>query len=151
MRESESTQMPPGALWLGYAGLVPFVFGLAALLFGATPAQELVGKRVFVGYSAVILAFLGGVRWGAALSQPQFKPLLLAVGPSLIAFGALLLDPPLALIFLTVSFAVVGAADVLKRTTPQWPHWFALLRMRLSVAVVALHLLMLYLLHARGY
>ncbi len=142
--------IPPSAQWLGLAGLVPFVAGLFAVMFGSTPAQHLAGERIFLYYAATILAFLGGVRWGAALASPTWRALLLAVAPSLIAFGALLLDPGPALLVFGVTFAVVGAADAGRRSTPLWPDWYRRLRIMLSVGVVTLHGLMGWALHVRS-
>jgi hypothetical protein len=147
---SADPRIPAPALWLGFAGLVPFAAGLFALMFGETPAQHLAGERLFVSYSATILAFLGGVRWGAALAQPSWRNLLLAVAPSLIAFGALMLDRGAALVALAITFAVIGAADALRRVTPAWPAWYRRLRLMLTVGVVTLHGLMLYALDVRG-
>lgn len=147
---AETPPIPRPAWWLGLAGLIPFLAGLAILLFGATPAQRLVGERLFVYYSATILAFLGGVRWGAALASPSWRALSLAVAPSLIAFGALLLDRRAAVVVLGLTFAVVGAADVARRASPSWPAWYRRLRLTLTVGVVALHVLMLHALAVHG-
>jgi hypothetical protein len=145
-----SERIPPPALWLGLVGLLPFVAGLFALMFGTTPAQHLVGERLFLYYAATILAFLGGVRWGAALADPTWRSLSLAVAPSLIAFGALLLDIRPALVVLAATFVVVGAADAGRRATIGWPAWYRRLRIMLTVGVVALHGLMLHALYVRG-
>lgn len=145
-----SERIPQPALWLGLAGLLPFIAGLFAVMFGATPAQHLAGERMFLYYAATVLAFLGGVRWGAALASPTWRALLLAVAPSLIAFGALLLDPGPALLALGATFAAVGAADAGRRSTELWPSWYRRLRIMLSVGVVTLHALMGWALHVRG-
>lgn len=149
MNSDLSDRIPTPAFWLGLAGLLPFIAGLLAVMFGATPAQHLVGERIFLFYGATILAFLGGVRWGAALSRPTWRALSLAVAPSLIAFGALLLDRGPALAALGATFAVVGVADAARRATVEWPGWYRRLRVMLSVGVVTLHLLMAWALHVR--
>lgn len=125
--------------WLGAAGLVPFLLALLLAFFGRTPEQRELGARAFVLYSGVILSFLGGIRWGAALPAPSFRLLALAVGPSLLAFGALLLPLAPAVVILGVSFAVVGLVDSTRGAHALWPQWFKQLRMRLSIAVVCLH------------
>ena len=57
---------------LGYAGLIPFV-GLAALiLYGVNTADYLL-----LSYSALILSFLGGVVWMAALQSSKHWTLVL--------------------------------------------------------------------------
>jgi len=139
----QSRQIPASAAWLGGTGVIPFLIAAAGALVAADGVLRGLALQAFVAYSAVILSFLGGVRWGAALSDAGWKPLALSVAPSLIAFGALLLDPVRAILPLTLVYAVIGASDALRRASPQWPAWFATLRARLSGAVVAIHLALL--------
>jgi hypothetical protein len=127
------------ANWLGAAGVVPFLLALLLAFFGRTPEQRELGARAFVLYSGIILSFLGGIRWGAALPAPSLRLLALAVSPSLLAFGALLLPLAPAVVILAVSFAVVGLVDSTRGAHALWPQWFKQLRMRLSIAVVCLH------------
>ena len=130
---------PSAPNWLGMLGVLPFLLALLLAFFGKTPEQRELGARVFVLYSGIILSFLGGIRWGAALPSPSFRLLALAVGPSLLAFGSLLLPLATAVVVLAVSFAVVGLVDSTRGTHALWPQWFKDLRLRLSVAVVFLH------------
>ena len=61
--------LPPLALILGIAGIIPFaVFSIASV--GESPGSALTATRGLVGYGAVILAFLGGVHWGFTLYVP---------------------------------------------------------------------------------
>lgn len=99
--------------------------------------------RAFIAYSAVILAFLGGVRWGAALGDAQWRPLMLSVLPSLIACACLLIAPLDAIKILAAVYGVIGFFDVMRRPAPEWPAWFMKLRARLSGAVVVIHLALL--------
>ncbi len=135
-----SREIPAAAGWLGGAGVVPFI----ALAIAAAAAPDAVWRelalRAFVAYSAVILSFLGGIRWGAALGNADTRRLATSVAPSLLAFGCLLLPSADALKVLALLFAVVGIFDVMKRPTPEWPAWFMRLRARLSGAVVVVHL-----------
>lgn len=64
--ETDDRSIPPMALWLGLLGLIPFI-GLTALYvlqmenrIGWTPGYA---RDVLVSYGAIILAFLGGIRW----------------------------------------------------------------------------------------
>ena len=125
--------------WLGGLGVLPFLMALLLAFFGKTPEQRELGARAFVLYSGIILSFLGGIRWGAALPSPSFRLLALAVGPSLLAFGSLLLPLAPAVVILALSFAVVGLVDSTRGAHALWPLWFKTLRLRLSVAVVFLH------------
>lgn len=81
---------------LGAAGVIPFVGAGALLAFGP---PTLAGPALLwlVAYAAVILSFLGGVRWGAEIArseQPRFSVLALSVLPSLA--GWVLLAVPFA-------------------------------------------------------
>ena len=83
--------LPPLALLLGAAGLIPFaVCGYGALTYDGDRAAA-----ALAAYGAVILAFLGGVHWGFALPEPSGRAerarLALGVIPSLIGWVALLL------------------------------------------------------------
>ena len=138
-----SRQIPSSAAWLGGAGVIPFVLAAAGAVVVADGAWRALALQAFVAYSAVILSFLGGVRWGAALSDAAWRALALAVAPSLIAFGALLIEPVRAVQVLALVYAVIGVFDALRRPSPEWPAWFSKLRARLSGAVVVVHVALL--------
>lgn len=75
----------PYSKLLGYCGLLPFL-GLPLLSFleGLSP---LLSQTLFIQYSAVILAFLGGVHWSDALSRTFSKmQMSVAMLPSLLAW-----------------------------------------------------------------
>lgn len=123
---------------LGAAGLIPFILPLATFVTGWHRPLSL---TAFEAYSAVILSFLGGIRWGAAvhLEQDARRELLIAVSASLWAFLALAWpDARVSLALLTAGFVAMGLADGL-RPGPTVPDWMTRLRVRLSIAVVALH------------
>lgn len=136
-------EIPLAPWWLGVAGLVPFAAAALIFLFGRLPEQRQIGLQIFHYYSAIILSFLGGVRWGAALVLPSFRLLFSAVMPSLIAAGCLLIPAANAVPILAVTYFIVGYVDCLRGTHALWPQWFKRLRLMLSVAVVAMHLIIL--------
>jgi hypothetical protein len=86
--------LPPIAIALGAAGLVPFMLlGLGAV--GANADRSFGAAEALVGYGAVILAFLGGVHWGFTLSETGDQTavrarLALGVVPSLVGWLAIL-------------------------------------------------------------
>lgn len=134
-----SREIPTSVAWLGALGVVPFaVFALSAMLSDVPSVRELM-LLAFVAYSAATLAFLGGIRWGAALTEPSWRALILAVMPMLWAVGCLLILPPDAVKVLALLYAVMGIFDVMRRPAPEWPAWFMQLRARLSGAVVVIH------------
>lgn len=140
--------IPPAALWLGMAGALPFVaLATAAWLPGPAPGAPL--SFALIAYGAVILSFLGGVRWGLAIAGygagaddgPSWKRLGLAVAPSLIAWFSLLIAAPAGLLTLAAAFAAMLAIDRRAGAAGAMPAWYAALRLPLSLVVVAALLL----------
>src|SRR5436305_1221239 len=65
--------LPPIAMLLGIAGLIPFVVcGLGALAAPRPDAER--SLWALIAYGAVILAFLGGVHWGFGLDEAASPP-----------------------------------------------------------------------------
>ena len=65
--------LPPLAIILGAAGVIPFVlFGFAAV--GGAPDPALRATQALVGYGAVIMSFLGAVHWGFMLGEREEEP-----------------------------------------------------------------------------
>lgn len=83
------TPLPPPVRLLGLAGIAP---QLACLALALTDAGGFAGQAG-LAYAALILSFLGGLWWMAALiaGLRDAVPYVLAVLPSLIGWGALLL------------------------------------------------------------
>lgn len=109
---------------LGLTGLVPFVAGAA--VFGWGPPR-LGGPALLalLTYAAVILSFLGGVRWGQEMGGRDPRPLTFvgAVLPSLAAWGLLAapgLDPSRQLGGFILAFVAQWAWDVRSRSAPAW-------------------------------
>lgn len=141
--DSDDRSIPPMALWLGLLGLIPFI-GLTALYalqmenrIGWTPGYA---RDVLVSYGAIILAFLGGIRWGVALkhgnSAHAVRMFILSVVVPLAAWVALFLPKPHDITWLIAIFLVVGVADVALVTKGHAPRWFGTLRTILTVGVV---------------
>jgi hypothetical protein len=125
---------------LGFAGLIPFfLMMLGVWLADAAWLHDFI--RGQLAYGIVILSFLGGLHWGAAmlskeLSLPDTKKALLwGVTPSLIAWSATLCGG-FGFAVLMAGFIAAWQAD--KRLFPcyEMPSWLLALRLRLTVAVV---------------
>lgn len=134
---------PVVAVRLGYAGLLPFVFGSVYLCLAALPGAELpfagtVADATAV-YGAVILSFLGGVRWGIAMAGRQrgLREFVYSVLPSLVGWVAALLPPAAAMAVLAAGFLMQGGGDQRAAANGSLPLWYAALRRRLSAAVTA--------------
>jgi hypothetical protein len=91
-RALQSSRAVPIALWLGYAGLIPFVAG-AALAWLVQPELRPFTAAALSAYAAVIVSFLGGIHWGIGFRDGTPWLFLWGVVPSLVAAAALMLSP----------------------------------------------------------
>jgi hypothetical protein len=126
---------------LALAGFVPFAV-LAFWLYGIAPDHPWRQGTIVVltAYGAVILSFLGGLRWGIALGDrdgESRRDLMLGVVPPLVGWSAMLMPPPLTFVLLAVAFAAQGAWDSVTLTSEAVPAWFRRLRIQMTVLVVA--------------
>lgn len=142
----QSASIPRPALILGLGGLLPFfVTAIAALVLdNADPSSTTTSEsavKALGAYGAVILSFLGGVRWGKLLDEPdqlrQWLPLTLSVAPSLIAWPALLLPDTPMLMLLMAGFVIQYALDRAAVRHNHLPVWFGRLRLMLTCGAVA--------------
>ena len=125
---------------LGFAGLIPFFLMMAGTWL-ADPSWLNDVVRGQLAYGIVILSFLGGVHWGAAmmcsdLSLADTKlALLWGVTPSLIAWSATLFG---GFGFAVLMAGFIAALQVDKQLFARYgmPPWLMGLRWRLTVAVV---------------
>jgi hypothetical protein len=130
--------IPRIALWLGYAGLVPFV--ASALALWAAP-ERLHGFVLYslLTYSAVILSFMGAIHWGLAMrEQGVSSPLQLglSVVPSLVGWVALALAPMTSFAVLIIAFVALYTADMCAAHLGLAPSWYPRLRLPLTVIAV---------------
>lgn len=130
--------IPTVPLVLGLSGLVPFwalAFGLGAT--GLRPWDSAALDFALVTYAAVILSFLGGIRWGLAVARSEQQDAavhyFISIVPALIAWALLILPEPLRLGCLGGLALVLGPFD--QRLVPAGlaPPWFGRLRLILSV------------------
>ena len=137
---------PRPALILGFAGLLPFVWGALTVLFPplGAPLAELAGGRfvgvpVLIGYGTVILCFMGGVLWGFATRAEaalQWRAYAVSVLPPLWAFLAVGGTPAASLSALLVGFFGTLSLDL---QFGQWkliPRWWIGLRVVLTLVVL---------------
>ena len=129
--------IPKVPLCLGLAGLIPFwalAIGLGQT--GLRPWDSGALDSALVTYAAVIISFLGGIRWGLAVarSDRQDAPVhyIVSIIPSLVAWGLLILPEPKRLLCLGVLALLLGPID--QRLVPAGfaPPWFGQLRLILS-------------------
>jgi hypothetical protein len=137
--------IPRSALSLGLAGLLPF-WGLAISIIVLDTPMKYFAMQAVIAYGAVILSFLGGIHWGlAAMNERHANWLSLGWGvtPSLIAWGALFLQPSLGLILLVIGFLAAAIIDFRIFASSIDNAWFGKLRTVLSIGTITALLLTL--------
>jgi hypothetical protein len=135
-----SHSIPAPALALGLAGLIPFVAGAAALWVTLPVLTPNLGLRLIIAYGAIILSFLGGIRWGTAIgpydTRRQGLEFSASVLGSLAGFAAIFIPPVPALTLLITGFLMQGLWDVVSVEAGRLPPWFGKLRMLLTAGAV---------------
>lgn len=127
-------------LWtLGLLGLVPFVVPTLLLLYaGRTFIAFDMLVTALGGYSAVILSFLGGIRWGSSLMTAASGrgTLILSILPALFGWIFLFLPAPWIFAAFALGFLLQGIWDVFAIRRGAMPVYFRKLRVTLTVVVV---------------
>lgn len=127
------------ALILTAAGAIPFLgFSVATATLEA-PTNATAGLWLQT-YAAVILSFLGGIRWGVSLGEgpPDSTTLLLSVLPALLGWVIL----PFAIILQPAAYWYLAlAALFLAQLAWDWssaslPAWFKPMRLGATVAAM---------------
>lgn len=128
------------------AGLVPF-FGLGYYIFEGLSAPITPDKALlaFKSYSAVILAFLGGIHWGLALKIDRVGPMSLYVSSvlmSLIAWLSLTLDhSENTLLALVIGYGLILMIDNWLFQSKVIQLWFLKTRLVATILVIVVHLI----------
>ena len=133
-------RIPPSALALGLGGLVPFVAGALALWVPLPLLSPGLGLKLIISYGAIILSFLGGIRWGTAIGpydggRMSFEFSASVLG-SLAGLAAVFLPPVPALTLLVAGFLLQSLWDVNSVESGRLPGWFGKLRMVLTAGAV---------------
>ena len=131
--------VPRPALWLGLAGLLPFLWGALTVhipLLGAVLGPRFIGADLLTGYGIVILAFMSGVIWGFATradGTPAATLYALSVLPALWAFFL----GPVSLWALALGFVALLGIDAWAARNGLAPQWWMSLRLLLTGVVTA--------------
>ena len=139
-----TTKTPATAVWLGTAGLIPFVTGALYLTLGPLIYAQVVFNAL-IGYGAIILSFMGAVHWGLALRATESEApgywFCVSVVPSLVGWAAVLValfgGHLIALILLAAGFIGVYLLDLSSISQGIAPPWYRKLRLPLTVVVVS--------------
>lgn len=126
--------IPTAPLALGLAGLVPFWgLALALLVHSALGLATVRLDSALASYAAIIVSFLGGIRWGFAVRDTEeITPFAISVVPSLVAWAALAAPEPWRLVILGLVALALGPIDLALVRSGRAPGWFGRLRLILS-------------------
>lgn len=129
--------IPKAALWLGLAGLIPLLYAaVAGSLAPHAPLHD-VSLQALLAYGAMILSFLGGIRWGLTMATADptgmLGPLFASTVRALLGWLALLVPSSTGLVMLAPGFTATLIADLRLSIAP---HWYRSLRLSLSVGAI---------------
>lgn len=136
-----SRPLPVLAVFIGLAGLIPFI----GCTLGATLLTSDWQTRALLAlsaYGSVILAFLGGVHWGFALSDGQAEQARIGLGvlPSLVGWLGLLVTflglPTVGLAITATGFAALTIVEFRAMRVGLIPRGYMGLRLALSAVVI---------------
>ncbi len=140
------TQIPRPALFLGLAGLLPFLWSAATQLSPALAgwagqflSPMFMGAVVGLSYGTVILSFMSGVLWGFA-TKAEGKQAAIAYGlsviPALWVFVMVTDASANSTIFLAAGFVGLLLLDMMYSAWGLAPGWWLRLRVMLTVVVL---------------
>lgn len=140
------SRIPPAALLLGFAGLLPFLWGalLHLDIWGAPPdflPQVLSGdgRLIMLRYGGIILPFMAGVLWGFATKAEGVQAMAaytLSVLPALWWFFMPGTGGQSALINLATGFLGLLILDFSFQRWGLAPAWWLRLRIQLTAVVL---------------
>lgn len=123
-------EIPSAPLGFGLLGLVPFAAVPFYMYSTGTYSPDLAFTQL--AYSASILSYLGGIRWGTLLEKSNdWKQYTYSILPSIAAWLALLVPGRWSIIWALSSLQGFGVFDV---NQPGYPLWFKGLRVLLTAA-----------------
>lgn len=139
--------MPYSVVFLGLAGLIPFLAMPVAYQLNLMPISQ--SATYFVQYSAVLLSFFGGVHWWAAISQQRYdKQMYIAMLPTIIGWLCLVFSSDVKVLgILSLSYVAILVYDKFSLSLPKSEIVsYISLRMTLTTVVVMCHAWMIFLL-----
>lgn len=139
--------VPIPARYFGLAGLLPFVVGAVACWVTPDSGPDagfisgaITAEFALCAYGAVILSFLGGIRWGVAMQHVSMISDWVVVGlamvPSLLAWAALLMNPTVGIPMVIAGMLLQYFIDFKSTKTDVTPVWFLSLRTVLTAGSV---------------
>ena len=137
------SQIPRPALFLGLAGLLPFLWAALGVIVPTVSDTTVaaLGARfnapyMLIAYGTVILCFMSGVLWGYATTSNRFLPYLMSTLPALWAFFMVGGGEKQATSALLVGFLFVFACDLQFRVWRLTPEWWIPMRALLTAVAM---------------
>ena len=129
------------AVRLGLLGILPFLL-LSLWLAGIADGHPWQATTILLlsQYAAIVLSFLGGIRWGLAIHRAggaRTQDLAMTIFPPLVAWASLSVPLPYTFAVLAAAFAAQGAWDAFAVHTGAAPRWYGRLRGWLTAVAVA--------------
>jgi hypothetical protein len=125
---------------LGIVGVTPFV--VAALAMGFLPKVRPEAAHVLLVHGALILTFLGGIRWGFAVledGEAGWSPFSMSVLPILVAWFGAALGTSVGLLVLAIALGLWYLAERAAPPSIALPGWYMRQRgMLTAIAIFAL-------------
>ncbi|PCI05867.1 MAG: hypothetical protein COB78_04630 [Hyphomicrobiales bacterium] len=140
----ESTQdKSVPAIIMSVFSIVPFI-GCALTLILLGKESPVFGPVVemFKTWSAIMLAFMGGVRWGSTVFSAPDSPSKMSAATLLPVAGwlALFISGPFGILALLLIYCAQGAWDSFSPNLSHMPQWYARVRIMFVLLIVACHM-----------
>lgn len=137
----QQAQIEKTARILALSGYVPILV-LVLWLLGIDATHPARGPTLALieSYCAIILSFLGGIRWGLGMvfrDGGSPRDLVASCIPPLVGWAAVFAPAPFAFALFAAAFAAQGAWDAFAAHSGMAPGWYGRLRILLTVLVVA--------------
>ncbi|XP_006817746.1 transmembrane protein 69-like [Saccoglossus kowalevskii] len=129
-------EAPLPALVFGAATLIPFAAGTAYSIVHGVYNQDIL--FVQMADAAIVLSFVGAVRWGLALpdgsdTRPNWSNLGYSIAPAAIALLGISVEPSVGLPVLITAMAGFAITDI---AMPGYPAWYKSLRFYITLGIV---------------
>ncbi|MBL4891831.1 MAG: DUF3429 domain-containing protein [Rhizobiaceae bacterium] len=132
------------AIVMSVFSIVPFIgCALTLLLLGKENPVFGPVLEMFKTWSAIMLAFMGGVRWGASVFTAPDSPSKMSAATLLPVAGwlALFISGPFGILALLLIYCAQGAWDSFSASLSHMPQWYAKVRIIFVLLIVACHMI----------
>ena len=143
--------IPRAAFWMGYAGLIPFVFGALVAMGAIVPffdprafgflsgPDRLFGLEILVRFGTIVACFMAGILWGFATHEKVRTWMVYpcSIAPALWVFFTVRGITQDSISALIGAFILVLLVDLWFHRLELVPNWWFALRVPLTLLVIA--------------